>query len=113
MFCIVSFALNRVYTEWYRAKGKPFQITNSTAYDQAFNYGRNIFDNISAIVDEIFSTYIRRPGKKQPLFTQYCDGKNVSCPGWLTQWGSKYLGDQGKTPFEILKSFYIIIVMNF
>lgn len=106
VFCIVSFALNRVYTEWYRAKGKPFQITNSTAYDQAFNYGRNIFDNISAIVDEIFSTYIRRPGKKQPLFTQYCDGKNVSCPGWLTQWGSKYLGDQGKTPFEILKSFY-------
>lgn len=106
VFCIVSFALNRVYTEWYRGKGKPFQVTNSTAYDQAFNYGRNIFDNISAIVDEIFSTYVRRPGKKQPLFTQYCDGKNVSCPGWLTQWGSKYLGDQGRTPFEILKNFY-------
>lgn len=106
IYCIVSFTLNRVYTEWYRAKGKPYQITNSTAYDQAFNYGRNIYDNISAIVDELFSTYVRRFGKKQPLFTQYCDGRSVSCPGWLTQWGSKALGDQGKTPYEILRYYY-------
>lgn len=106
IFCVVSFALNRVFTEWYRGKGKPYQITNSTAYDQAFNYGRNIFDNISAIVDEIFSTYVKRPNNKQPLLTQYCDGKSVACPGWLNQWGSKYLGDQGKTPYEILVNYY-------
>ncbi|MBU5592183.1 peptidoglycan-binding protein [Clostridium sp. MSJ-4] len=106
VYCIVSFALNRVYTEWYRGKGKGFQITNSTAFDQAFNYGRNIYDNINRIVDELFSTYVKRPARKQPLLTQYCDGQNVQCPGWLTQWGSKYLGDQGKAPFEILTNFY-------
>ncbi|SHK07965.1 Putative peptidoglycan binding domain-containing protein [Clostridium cavendishii DSM 21758] len=104
--CIISFTLNRIYTEWYRGKGKSFDITNSTAYDHAFNYGRNIYDNISVVVDDIFSTYVRRIGKKQPLLTQYCDGNNVKCPGWLTQWGSKYLGDEGKQPFEILKNFY-------
>lgn len=75
IFCIVSFTLNRIYTEWYRSKGKNFQITSSTAYDHAFNYGRNIYDSISMIVDEIFSTYVRRIGKKQPLFTQYYDVK--------------------------------------
>lgn len=106
IFCIISFTLNRIYTEWYRGKGKNFQITSSTAYDHAFNYGRNIYDNISAIVDDIFSTYIRRVGKKQPLLTQYCDGKSVKCPQWLSQWGSKYLGDQGKLPFEILQYYY-------
>ena len=106
VYAIISFTLNRVYTEWYRAKGKDYQITNSTAYDHAFNYGRNIYDNIGAIVDDIFSTYIRRYGRKQPLLTQYCDGKNVQCPEWMTQWGSKYLGDQGKTPYEILTYFY-------
>ncbi|MGL5151911.1 MAG: peptidoglycan-binding protein [Clostridium sp.] len=106
VLCIVSFTLNRIYTEWYRGKGKNFDITSSTAYDHAFSYGRNVFDSISAIVDELFSTYIKRFGKKQPLLTQYCDGKNVKCPGWLTQWGSKYLGDQGKTPYEILTHFY-------
>ena len=106
IFCIVSFTLNRVYTEWYRGKGKNFQITSSTAYDHAFNYGRNIYDSISVIVDEIFSTYIRRVGRKQPLLTQYCDGKNVTCPQWLSQWGSKYLGDQGKLPYEILRYYY-------
>lgn len=78
IFCIVSFTLNRIYTEWYRSKGKNFQITSSTAYDHAFNYGRNIYDSISVIVDEIFSTYVRRVGKKQPLLTQYCDGKVLS-----------------------------------
>ena len=106
IFCIVSFTLNRIYTEWYRGKGKNFQITSSTAYDHAFNYGRNIYDSISVIVDEIFSTYIRRVGRKQPLLTQYCDGKNVTCPQWLSQWGSKYLGDQGKLPYEILRYYY-------
>lgn len=106
IFCIVSFTLNRIYTEWYRSKGKNFQITSSTAYDHAFNYGRNIYDSISMIVDEIFSTYVRRIGKKQPLFTQYCDGKSVTCPEWLSQWGSKYLGDQGRLPYEILQHYY-------
>lgn len=106
VYAIISFTLNRIYTEWYRGKGKDYDITNSTAYDHAFNYGRNIFESISVVVDDIFSTYIKRFGKKQPLLTQYCDGKNVSCPEWMTQWGSKYLGDQGKAPYEILTSFY-------
>ena len=106
VFCIVSFTLNRIYTEWYRGKGQNFDVTSSTAYDHAFNYGRNIYDSISRIVDEIFSTYVRRIGKKQPLLTQYCDGKNVSCPQWLSQWGSKALGDQGRVPFEILRNYY-------
>ncbi len=106
VFCIISFTLNRIYTEWYRGKGKNFDITSSTAYDHAFDYGRNIYDSISVIVDEIFSTYVRRIGSKQPLLTQYCDGKNVKCPEWLSQWGSKYLGDQGKLPYEILMYYY-------
>ena len=106
VYAIISFTLNRIYTEWYRGKGKNYDITNSTAYDHAFNYGRNLYDSISVIVDDIFSSYIRRYGRKQPLLTQYCDGKNVQCPGWMTQWGSKYLGDQGKTPYEILTNFY-------
>lgn len=106
IFCIVSFTLNRIYTEWYRGKGKNFDVTSSTAYDHAFSYGRNIYENISAIIDEIFSTYVRRIGKKQPLLTQYCDGKNVSCPQWLSQWGSQSLGANGMPPFEILKYYY-------
>ena len=106
IYAIISFTLNRIYTEWYRGKGKNYDITNSTAYDHAFNYGRNIYDSISAIVDEIFSTYIRRFGRKQPLLTQYCDGKNVTCPQWLSQWGSKYLGDQGYIPYDILTYYY-------
>lgn len=106
VFCIISFTLNRIYTEWYRGKGKNFDITSSTAYDHAFNYGRNTYDSISKIVDEIFSTYVRRFGRKQPLLTQYCDGKNVICPDWLSQWGSKTLGDQGKVPYDILTQYY-------
>ena len=106
IYAIISFTLNRIYTEWYKGKGKNYDITNSTAYDHAFNYGRNIYDSISVVVDDIFSTYIRRIGRKQPLLTQYCDGKNVQCPGWMTQWGSKYLGDQGKVPYEILTNYY-------
>ncbi|GAA0181628.1 peptidoglycan-binding domain-containing protein [Clostridium sediminicola] len=106
IYCILSFTLNRIYTEWYRGKGKTFDITSSTAFDHAFSYGRNIYSNISRIVDDIFSTYLKRPGRKQPLLTQYCDGQKVKCPGWLTQWGSKYLGDDGKVPYEILTYFY-------
>ncbi|WP_461206549.1 peptidoglycan-binding domain-containing protein [Clostridium sp. DL1XJH146] len=106
VYCIISFTLNRIYTEWYRGKGKTFDITSSTAYDHAFSYGRNIYSNISRVVDEIFSTYTKRPGRKQPLLTQYCDGQKVKCPGWLTQWGSKFLGDDGKVPYEILTYFY-------
>lgn len=106
IFCILSFTLNRIYTEFYRGKGKDFNITNSTAFDHAFTYGRNIYTNINRIVDDIFTTYVKKPGKKQPLLTQYCDGKNVQCPGWLTQWGSKDLGDKGYTPTQILKHFY-------
>ncbi|GAA0127185.1 peptidoglycan-binding domain-containing protein [Clostridium sp. CTA-19] len=106
VYCILSFTLNRIFTEWYTGKGYNFTITNSTAFDHAFTYGRNVFDNISRIVDEIFTSYVKRRGAKQPLLTQYCDGERVKCPGWLTQWGSKYLGDQGKTPYEILTSFY-------
>lgn len=106
VYAIISFTLNRIYTEWYRGKGKNYDITNSTAYDHAFTYGRNIYDSISVVVDDIFATYIRRQGRKQPLLTQYCDGKNVQCPGWMTQWGSKYLGDNGKTPYEILTNYY-------
>ncbi|HEY5563746.1 MAG TPA: peptidoglycan-binding protein [Clostridiaceae bacterium] len=106
ILCIISFTLNRIYTEWYRNKGKNFQITSSTAYDHAFIYGRNIYANISNIVDQIFATYCKRPGVKQPLLTQYCDGTTVSCPNWLTQWGSKYLGDQGLSPIQILTHYY-------
>lgn len=106
ILCILSFTLNRVYTEFYRGKGKNFDITSSTAYDHAFSYGRNIYKNISRVVDDIFTSYMKRPGKKQPLLSQYCDGVKVQCPGWLTQWGSKYQGDKGKTPFEILTYFY-------
>ncbi len=106
ILAIISFTLNRVYTEWYRGKGYDFTITNSTAYDQAFVYGRNIFSEISEIVDYLFTTYITKPNIRQPLFTQYCNGQNVTCPGWLSQWGSKYLGDQGYDAVQILREYY-------
>ncbi len=106
IYCILSFTLNRIYTEWYRGKGYKFDITNSTAFDHAFTYGRNIFDNISRIVDDLFTTYVQRTGAKQPLLTQYCDGRQVQCPGWLTQWGSQSLAEQGRTPYQILTNFY-------
>ncbi|MDF2653994.1 MAG: peptidoglycan-binding protein [Bacillota bacterium] len=106
VLAILSFTMNRIFTEWYRGRGFDFTITNSTAFDQAFNYGRNIYDNISNIVDDLFTTYITRPGIRQPLLTQYCDGTRVQCPGWLTQWGSKYLGDQGYDAISILRNFY-------
>lgn len=103
---ILSFTLNRVFTEWYRGKGYDFTITNSTAYDQAFTFGRNIFQEISDVVDEIFTTYITRPDIRQPLLTQYSDGRRVVREGWLSQWGSKELGDQGYTAIQILKNYY-------
>lgn len=106
ILAIMSFTLNRVYTEWYRNRGYDFTITTSTAYDQKYVYGRNIFDSISDVVDEIFTAYISRPGVRQPLFTQYCDGNRVSCPNWLSQWGSKRLGDQGYSAIEILRYYY-------
>ncbi len=106
VLAILSFTLNRVYTEWYRGKGFNFTVTNSTAYDQAFSYGRNIFQNISEIVDYLFTNYVTKPGIRQPLFTQYCDGQKVSCPNWLEQWGSKNLGDKGFTSVNILKNYY-------
>lgn len=85
VLAIMSFTLNRVYTEWYRGKGKDFTITSSTAYDQAFTYGRNFFQSISNIVDEMFENYLSRPGVTQPILTQYCDGQRVSCPNWMTK----------------------------
>lgn len=106
ILAILSFTLSRVYTEWYRSKGYDFTITSSTAYDQAFTYGRNIFQEISDIVDEIFTLYISRPDINQPLFTQYSDGIKVVRAGWLSQWGSKELGDQGYSAIQILKSYY-------
>ena len=106
VLAIMSFTLNRVYTEWYRNRGYDFTITSSTAYDQKFIPGRNIFESISQAVDTIFSNYISRPNITQPLFTQYCDGKRVSCPRWMRQWESKTLGDQGYSAIEILRRFY-------
>ena len=102
----MSFTLNRVYTEWYRGKGYNFTITSSTAYDHKFMYGRNIFQSIATIVDEMFENYLSRPNVRQPILTQYCDGQRVSCPNWMTQWGSKYLGDQGYSAIEILRNYY-------
>ena len=106
IYAQISFALNRIYTEYYRSRGYPFDITNSTAYDQYFVYDRDIFDNIRNIVGEIFDSYIRREGNIEPLYAQYCDGERVSCPGGLSQWGSVALAQQGYTPFEILRNYY-------
>ena len=106
VLAIMSFTLNRVYTEWYRGKGYNYTITSSTAYDHKFIPGRNYYQSISRIVDEQFENYLSRPGITQPILTQYCDGDRVSCPNWMTQWGSKYLGDQGYSAIEILRYFY-------
>ncbi len=106
ILAIQSITLNRVYTEWYRNRGKDFTITSSTAYDQKWIPSRNIFDSISTAVDTIFSNYLSRPNVVQPLFTQYCDGKRVSCPTWMRQWESKTLGENGYSAIEILRYFY-------
>lgn len=105
IYAIITFALNRVYTEWYRAKGYPFDITNSTAYDQAFIYGRPIYDSISRITDQIFNEYVRRQGQQAPYFTSFCNGTTTTCRG-LSQWGTVTLADQGYTPLRILRYYY-------
>lgn len=105
VIAIVSFTLNRVYTEWYRNKGYYFTITSSTAYDHKWINERNIFDNVGRIVDEVFADYVSRPNIKQPLLTQYCDGKRTTCAG-MSQWGSKSLGDDGYTAIQILRTYY-------
>lgn len=105
VYAQISYALNRVYTEWYRSRGYQFDITNSTALDQSFIKNRDIFENISLIVDEIFNDYIRREGSVEPLFAAFCDGKRVMCDG-LSQWGSVELANRGYTPYEILTYYY-------
>ncbi len=102
---IMSFTLNRVYTEWYRNQGYNFTITSSTAYDQKWVYGRNTYQNIDFLVDSVFANFLSRPGVRQPIFTSYCDGQRVTCSG-LSQWGSKYLGDQGYSAIEIIRYYY-------
>ena len=108
VLAIMSFTLNRVYTEHYRNRGYDFTITSSTAFDHKWIYGRNIYESISVIVDEIFDNYLSRPEVKQPILTQYCDGRQVQClhRGWMTQWGSCDLGEQGYSPIEIIRNFY-------
>ncbi|MDE7445162.1 MAG: peptidoglycan-binding protein [Lachnospiraceae bacterium] len=102
---IMSFTLNRVYTEWYRNKGYNFTITSSTAYDQKWIHGRNFYENIDRIVDSVFANYLSRPGVRQPIFTSYCDGRRVTCDG-LSQWGSKYLGEEGYSAIDIIHYYY-------
>lgn len=107
VIAIVSFTLNRVFTEWYRSKGYNFTITSTTNFDHKYIHGRNVFDTISVAVDEVFSTFIKRPPTaRQPLLAQYCDGVKSQCPGQMTQWGSKDLGDRGLSYEQILRSFY-------
>lgn len=106
VLAIMSFTLNRVFTEFYRNQGYDFTITSSTAFDHKFIYGRNVFESISDIVDEMFGSYLARPGIKQPILTQYCDGQRVTCPNWMSQWGSQDLGKRGYSASEILRYYY-------
>ena len=105
ILAIMSFTLNRVYTEFYRNRGYDFTITSSTAFDQKWMYGRNIFENIDYLVDTVFANYLSRPGIRQPILASYCDGRNVTCNG-LSQWGSKYLGDEGYSAIDIIHYYY-------
>ena len=105
ILAIISFALNRVYTEFYPSRGYPFNITASTAYDQKFIKGRNIFENISRLVDELFTTYIRRIGFVEPLAAKFCNGTTVTCDG-LSQWGSQALAEEGRDSMAILRYYY-------
>ena len=105
ILAIISFALNRVYTEFYPSRGYPFNITASTAYDQKFIKGRNIFENISQLVDELFTTYIRRIGFVEPLAAKFCNGTTVTCDG-LSQWGSQALAEEGRDSMAILRYYY-------
>ncbi|MGL4655734.1 MAG: peptidoglycan-binding protein [Sarcina sp.] len=106
IYCIVSFALNRVYTEWYPSRGYNFDITSDTEYDQAFFPNRTTYDSINTIVDQIFTTYIQRWGEKDPLLAEFCNGTTSTCPNWLSQSGSEYLANQGYYPYEILTYYY-------
>ena len=106
VLAIISFTLNRVYTEWYRGKGYDFTITSSTAFDHKWIFQKTVYENISQVVDTIFANYLSRPNVSQPILTQYCDGKRVTCPNWMSQWGSKYLGDQGYSAIEIIRNYY-------
>ena len=105
IYAIITFALNRIYTEWYRNQGYNFDITNSTAYDQYFVYGRPIYESISKIVDEIFNEYVRRSGQNAPYFTSFCNGTTTTCQG-LSQWGTVTLANRNFTPLQILRSYY-------
>lgn len=114
IYAITTFALNRIYTEWYRSRGYDFDITSSTQFDQKFINGREIFENVSQLVDELFGDYVRRQGTVEPLFTAFCNGTTVTCDG-LSQWGTVTLANQGMTPYEILQYYYgedIDIVRN-
>lgn len=105
IYAIITFALNRVFTEWYRSRGYSFDITNNTAYDQYFVYGRNIYQSISLIVDEIFNEFVRRQRQTAPYFTSFCNGTTATCAG-MSQWGTVTLADQGRSPLQILRSYY-------
>jgi len=114
IYAIVSFALNRIYTEWYRSRGYDFDITSTTQFDQKFINGREYFENISHLVDELFNDYVRRKGRVEPLFTAFCNGTTTTCDG-LSQWGAQYLAERGYNSLEILKYYYgddIEIVQN-
>lgn len=114
MYAQISFALNRIYSEWYPSRGYPFDITSDTAFDQKYIQGRDVYDSVSRIADEIFNDYIVRSGNVQPLFAQYCDGVRVRCDG-LSQWGTVSLAEDGLTPYEILQYYYggdISLVFN-
>lgn len=115
IYAQISYVLNRVFTEWYRAQGYDFDITNSTRFDQSFVPGRDIFENISTIVDDMFNSYLTRGDAIEPLFAQYCNGTTVTCPGGLSQWGTVPLAEQGMTAEEIVRYYYgddINIVRN-
>ena len=105
IYAIITFALNRIFTEWYRSQGYNYDITNNTAYDQAFVYGRPIYESINEVVDEIFNEYVRRAGQNAPYFTSFCNGSSVTCAG-LSQWGTVTLAQRGLTPLQILRSYY-------
>lgn len=105
IYAIITFALNRVFTEWYKSRGFSFDITNNTAYDQYFIYGRNTYESIDRIVDEIFNEFVRRRGQTAPYFTSFCNGTTAACQG-LSQWGTVSLANQGLNPLQILRSYY-------
>ncbi|MEA4988270.1 MAG: peptidoglycan-binding protein [Anaerovorax sp.] len=105
IYAQITYALNRIYTEWYRSRGYDFDITNSTKFDQSFVPNRDVYENIAQIVDEIFNSYVARQGNIEPLFTAYCDGKKTTCEG-LSQWGTVPLAENGYTPYQILQYYY-------